>query len=587
MTVSTNDLITGNVATRQDSFIASSGSQSPLEVSSALASSYQDNYLQTATYPYNAAATGNFNLVTDKSLYGAGPSKTTIRINDACGVNGYIARIANVQNVVIEDVTFDLNATGNPLQTFIGGFDSFGSSGEGSVNVTFRNCTFKDGKGRPFLYINGQRWLFENCTFQDHDDNMIIIATTLTTTQVIFRRCFFTNYSKATSNCCVRLSPRCHSTIFDTCYFLNTVSDQFAIEFPTGSSVGQYISGLVVRNCRFDGNNFGGGGVSGPMEGGLITGNFFLRGQNSHRTGIECVGRNNIIVHNYLQDGAILMAEVNPTVEPDNYSKSQIVAHNIFVWTRNTGTQMRMLDICGQEGSIVQGNIFDARAVPNVPNNPPNLNAMDFGVNTNKFCGRMIVRDNIMMGPTAAAPFAAIRMNFGLSGSTLSSGIKVLNNTVTGGWQYFLQLESTGDTDFEFSENDGRGCTTGLYAGSGVPGARHRRVGNIRPNGTKELSDVVTVAAAGTYTPNAFSLNNISLQFSAGNITIAAPLDPQRGQKLTFHLRQDATGGRTITWNAVFSKAADGAGTANQNAITEYVYDGTVWRQVGGALAWY
>lgn len=72
-----------------------------------------------------------------------------------------------------------------------------------------------------------------------------------------------------------------------------------------------------------------------------------------------------------------------------------------------------------------------------------------------------------------------------------------------------------------------------------------------------------------------------------GNITIPAPTNPRIGQELAYSFTQDATGARTITWNAAFKKAADGAGTANQVSRTRYFYDGTSWVQQGGALAWF
>jgi hypothetical protein len=55
---------------------------------------------------------------------------------------------------------------------------------------------------------------------------------------------------------------------------------------------------------------------------------------------------------------------------------------------------------------------------------------------------------------------------------------------------------------------------------------------------------------------------------------------PGRGHRVI------VTGGRTITWNAAFKKAADGAGTANQKGATSFVYDGTNWVQVGGVGGW-
>lgn len=71
-----------------------------------------------------------------------------------------------------------------------------------------------------------------------------------------------------------------------------------------------------------------------------------------------------------------------------------------------------------------------------------------------------------------------------------------------------------------------------------------------------------------------------------GNLTINPPANPRTGAMLVFTFAQDATGGRTITWNAVFKKAADGTGTGNQKAGTSFVYDGANWVQVGGALTW-
>lgn len=71
-----------------------------------------------------------------------------------------------------------------------------------------------------------------------------------------------------------------------------------------------------------------------------------------------------------------------------------------------------------------------------------------------------------------------------------------------------------------------------------------------------------------------------------GNIAIGAPTgNIQVGSLLGFSFTQDATGGRTITWNAVFSFTANGAGAGNQKGATNFVWDGSRWVQFGGALA--
>lgn len=94
------------------------------------------------------------------------------------------------------------------------------------------------------------------------------------------------------------------------------------------------------------------------------------------------------------------------------------------------------------------------------------------------------------------------------------------------------------------------------------------------------------IAYATPYTPDASLGERIVVAALTGALTINAPTNPVKGRVLTFSFLQDGTGGRVITWNAAFKKAADGAGTANQGAATQFIYDGANWRQIGGALTW-
>jgi hypothetical protein len=95
-----------------------------------------------------------------------------------------------------------------------------------------------------------------------------------------------------------------------------------------------------------------------------------------------------------------------------------------------------------------------------------------------------------------------------------------------------------------------------------------------------------SIAYAATITPDGALGERVIVGALTGNLTINAPTNPRTGAMLVFGFTQDATGGRTLTWNAVFKKAADGAGTANQKGATSFVYDGANWVQVGGALEW-
>jgi hypothetical protein len=95
-----------------------------------------------------------------------------------------------------------------------------------------------------------------------------------------------------------------------------------------------------------------------------------------------------------------------------------------------------------------------------------------------------------------------------------------------------------------------------------------------------------SIAYAVSITPDAALGERVIVGALTGNLTINAPTNPRTGAMLVFSFAQDATGGRSITWNAIFKKSADGVGTANQKGATSVVYDGANSVQVGGALSW-
>jgi len=69
------------------------------------------------------------------------------------------------------------------------------------------------------------------------------------------------------------------------------------------------------------------------------------------------------------------------------------------------------------------------------------------------------------------------------------------------------------------------------------------------------------------------------------NLTVNAPTETNipPGTRLRFLFLQDATGGRTVTWNAVFKVSATAvSGTANLRSSVGFVYDGTNWIQSEG-----
>lgn len=95
----------------------------------------------------------------------------------------------------------------------------------------------------------------------------------------------------------------------------------------------------------------------------------------------------------------------------------------------------------------------------------------------------------------------------------------------------------------------------------------------------------VAATYAATYTPSVSKQTTVIAMTLTGNVTIAAPVGARRGMQLTFIFTQDATGSRTITWNAVFAATANGAGAASTLGATTFYYNGTRWVQDSGAIA--
>lgn len=90
-----------------------------------------------------------------------------------------------------------------------------------------------------------------------------------------------------------------------------------------------------------------------------------------------------------------------------------------------------------------------------------------------------------------------------------------------------------------------------------------------------------TIASATTITPNLTTglSQTTVLTAAAPGTTIAAPTGVTSGQRWTFKLVQDATGGRTVTWNTIY-KWPSGTlptltATASKADIFQCSYDGT------------
>lgn len=73
---------------------------------------------------------------------------------------------------------------------------------------------------------------------------------------------------------------------------------------------------------------------------------------------------------------------------------------------------------------------------------------------------------------------------------------------------------------------------------------------DVMPWGIVSLTDGATISVDA-------SLGREFTVTLGGNRTMAAPTNPSDGQTILFRIRQDATGSRTITWNAIYSLGTD------------------------------
>ena len=104
---------------------------------------------------------------------------------------------------------------------------------------------------------------------------------------------------------------------------------------------------------------------------------------------------------------------------------------------------------------------------------------------------------------------------------------------------------------------------------------------------------IQTVAYAATITPNCELGQTVIVGATTAAMTIAAPLYPLEGQRLTFILLEDATAGRVITWNSAFvfnAAFVQSVATtdANKRTQVEFIYEAisAKWRQMSPPNVW-
>lgn len=113
--------------------------------------------------------------------------------------------------------------------------------------------------------------------------------------------------------------------------------------------------------------------------------------------------------------------------------------------------------------------------------------------------------------------------------------------------------------------------TGALFGGPAVPAVRTLTFG----------SSIALDASKGTV---------FILTLTASTGTLAAPSNPSDGQLIRLRLFQDATGGRTLAFNAIYDFGAAGAPTLSTGANKldilgfEYIASASKWQYLGSSL---
>ncbi len=128
------------------------------------------------------------------------------------------------------------------------------------------------------------------------------------------------------------------------------------------------------------------------------------------------------------------------------------------------------------------------------------------------------------------------------------------------------------------------GISTMVKSGSVFTGGGN----GIVPVSWPGSAPLASPAGAGTVTPDLLAGKALRIQMPAGNITIAAPLNPFTDYEWEVTVIQDGVGSRTVTWNGVFKFSGAVAPTltltASRRDNFRFRYDGTSWFEVSRDL---
>jgi hypothetical protein len=237
------------------------------------------------------------------------------------------------------------------------------------------------------------------------------------------------------------------------------------------------------------------------------------------------------------------------------------------------------------ENTVIQGNNFEGASVGNVGVIAGGTINTYIVANYFEFWTGACITAN-----SGSAYNLRISDNFMLatSAATADAVLNSANDRMTLENNYLVGLGNAGVTPIGFYV----GTSTNVWARGNKSGGSSTAVINV--NGVSQASpDYTPVVQVTQFLAYSASLPVDASKGSAifvnistglpGNITIGAPSNGVVGQTLTFNFVQDGTGGRTVTWNAVFVRNSwsDSGNTANtRSSISFMCLDGTNWVEI-------
>lgn len=335
----------------------------------------------------------------------------------------------------------------------------------------------------------------------------------------------------------------------------NTIKDQTqeGIEVAGGTGNNIVISGNSIENC---GAGIGQTATRSEMT---ITGNTIRNTTDtSVGHGIRSINlKNSTISGNTFLDtykASIRLLASGNTVD------DVLVQGNTFIFdaTRNSAP-------CGVEVGSGSSNRVTIR------NNKFKVGA-EYATVTNQgpvvLSGTMVdvvVTDNDMIATTgSAAQNSAIRVQ----ASATIAGAKISRNRIKNFLHGIHTSSDAGSSNVEIVDNEVDSCTTAY-----TQDPEHMTLVRRRQS----------MAFSATIIPNNTLGEILEIGALTNNITISADSRPSYGARLTIVFTQDGTGGRTVTWNAVYLVNWTPDTAAGKVNTISFYYNGTNWVQTSTA----